>query len=191
MNCCQDPISTLALFQDEVRVLASGRDRIRHRSMETRKNPGIMSNSSAYLLARSQSWLCAIPINHVQETMRPLDVRPLVDMSGFVLGVSLIRGKPTPVVALSMLLSDSITDPIRRFVTLRVAERTVALGVQEVLGIFDLKENELEVLAPLLQRAKADLIETVGAFDKQLVVVLKTVRLLSEDDWRAFKRQGT
>lgn len=150
-----------------------------------------MSNSSAYLLARSQSWLCAIPINHVQETMRPLDVRPLVDMSGFVLGVSLIRGKPTPVVALSMLLSDSITDPIRRFVTLRVAERTVALGVQEVLGIFDLKENELEVLAPLLQRAKADLIETVGAFDKQLVVVLKTVRLLSEDDWRAFKRQGT
>ena len=41
---------------------------------------------------------CAIPLDHVAETMRPLPIEPVAGTPGFVRGVSVIRGAPTPVV---------------------------------------------------------------------------------------------
>jgi purine-binding chemotaxis protein CheW len=48
--------------------------------------------------------LCAVPLTHVIEIMRPLPVEPISDVPLFVQGVSIIRGIPTPVVDLGALL---------------------------------------------------------------------------------------
>lgn len=144
-----------------------------------------MPHSTTYLVTRSGGWLCAIPIGNVLETMRPLEMLPVAGLAKIVQGISLIRGKPTPVVYLSTLLSNFDGEPVLRLVTLRIAERCVALGVKEVLGIFDLNEKAIDAVEPLLQQAKADMLKSVGALDQQLLLVLDTVQLLSEDDWRA------
>ena len=47
---------------------------------------------------------CAFPLRHVAETLRPLPIKPVAGTPGFVRGVSVIRGTPTPVVDLKALL---------------------------------------------------------------------------------------
>ena len=42
--------------------------------------------------------LAALPLEHVVETMRPLPVEPLGDAPRFILGLSIVRGEPIPVV---------------------------------------------------------------------------------------------
>ncbi len=51
---------------------------------------------------------CAFRLHHVAETMRPLPFKPVAGTPGFVRGVSVIRGTPTPVVDLKALLEDSV-----------------------------------------------------------------------------------
>lgn len=67
-------------------------------------------------LLRAQERLCAFPLESVIEVMRPLPIEPLPDVPAYVLGASLVRGLPTPIVDLGALLG---TLPIKlwRFVT--------------------------------------------------------------------------
>src|SRR4051812_7702461 len=87
------------------------------------------------LVCRARSRLCALRAAEIVETMRPLPVEPWVGMPAFVLGVSLIRGVPTPIVDVGALFGDSAPQAFTRFVTLRVGDRRVALAVEEVIGM--------------------------------------------------------
>jgi len=60
--------------------------------------------STACLLCHVGSFVCALPVEHVVEIMRPLPIRHLEDVPPFVLGVALVRGAPAPVVDVARLL---------------------------------------------------------------------------------------
>ena len=62
---------------------------------------------SPVLVVMAGARACAIPLHHVGETMRPLRIEPVGRTPGFVRGVSMIRGAPTPVVDLKALLENS------------------------------------------------------------------------------------
>jgi purine-binding chemotaxis protein CheW len=63
---------------------------------------------------------CAFPLHHVAETMRPLPIKHVAGTPGFVCGVSVIRGTPTPVVDLKALLENCENSPsYGRFVSLK------------------------------------------------------------------------
>ena len=55
---------------------------------------------SPVLIVMAGARACAIPLDYVAETMRPLPIEPVAGTPGFVRGVSVIRGAPTPVVDL-------------------------------------------------------------------------------------------
>ena len=57
------------------------------------------------LVFRAGPLLCALRLDEVIETMRPLDVQPLAGTPAFVLGISVLRGVPTPVIDVARLLS--------------------------------------------------------------------------------------
>jgi purine-binding chemotaxis protein CheW len=123
------------------------------------------------LVVGVQTRVCALPLIHVIETMRPLLIEPVAGAPSFVRGVSVIRGVPTPVVDLGTLLGTSGGGG-RRFVTLRLGHRQVALSVDTVLGVRELEASTVKELPPLLQGVSQDAIEAIGTLDHQVLIVL-------------------
>jgi purine-binding chemotaxis protein CheW len=83
-------------------------------------------------------WRCAIPLEHVVETMRPLPVLPLAGAPQLVLGLAVVRGRPLPVVDAAALFGGSAPAAAGRFVSLRAPGRQLVLAVGAVDGVHDL-----------------------------------------------------
>lgn len=128
------------------------------------------------ILCRVGETTCALELTHVLEILRPLPLRPITGMPSFVIGVSILRGAPVPVVDARRLLGAPISSPPTRLVSLRIDGRSVALAVDEVLGV-GLPPPGRE-LPPLLRDAQTDVIDTLGRLDSELLVVLRAARLV-------------
>src|SRR5262245_28543967 len=73
--------------------------------------------------------------------MRVLPCKSLGGVSEYVLGVSLIRGQPTPVVDLRRLLGIAAPEPPAQLVLVRCGERRAALAVDRVFGLRSLADD--------------------------------------------------
>jgi purine-binding chemotaxis protein CheW len=109
----------------------------------------------------------------------------LAGMPDFVLGVALVRGTPTPVIDLAAALFGVTQHAGTRFVILRVGGRAVAVLVTAVLGMAKLDSAWIQALPPVLQSARADFIEAIGRADSELLVTLRSGRLVPEAVWSA------
>ncbi|MEV6495091.1 chemotaxis protein CheW, partial [Actinoplanes sp. NPDC051633] len=67
---------------------------------------------------RAGSLLCALRLDDVVETMRPLATRPLAGAPAFMSGICIMRGVPTPVVDVARLLGGGPAE-ITRFLAVR------------------------------------------------------------------------
>jgi purine-binding chemotaxis protein CheW len=141
-------------------------------------------NPDLALVCRVETRLCALPIGHVVEIMRPLPVEPVVGTPHFVQGLAVVRGAPVPVIDAARLLSGSSTRA-ERFVTIMAAGRCIALAVSAVLGVRPLPSDSLVELPPLLHDAGADVIAAIGLLDAELLLVLRSARLLPDEAWAA------
>jgi purine-binding chemotaxis protein CheW len=144
------------------------------------------SSSSAVfcLVWRCQGRIGAVPVRHVAEIMRPLPADRLADAPPFVSGISIIRGKPTPILDGSLLISGNPGAPTR-FVIVRIdEERSVGLAVDDVIGVRELAGSLLAQLPPLLQDSEGAGIARIAALDGELLVVLETARLVPDSVWQ-------
>lgn len=141
------------------------------------------------LLVTAGARVGALPVHHIAETMRPLPVEPVAGAPRCVRGLSVIRGAPVPVVDLPTLLGGraSAAPVSKRFVTVKVGERRLALAVDSVLGVEELEGAQLDELPPLLRHADLELVEAIGVVDAQLLVVLRGARILSDEVWEALE----
>lgn len=127
---------------------------------------------------------CAIGLQYVAETMRPLAIEAISGTPEFVRGVSVIRGTPIPVVDLQVLLENGENSAAYgRFVTVKVGERRVALAVDGVVGVRDLDPAQIGELPPLLRDIDADVVEAIGTCDAQLLIVLRAARIVPDEVW--------
>jgi purine-binding chemotaxis protein CheW len=113
----------------------------------------------------------------VVEVMRVGPIAAVAGAPAFVSGLSLIRGAPTPVVQVALLLGGRVAPP-RRLVTVRAGGRIVALAVDAVLGLRWI--GDAAEPPPLLRQATADVVSAIGALDAELLLVLNTARLIPE-----------
>lgn len=147
------------------------------------------------LLCRAGSSVCAISVECIDEIMRPLPIDRVTRGPSFVLGLAVIRGEPTPVVALSALLSErseaAAPVPSNRFVSLRVGSRRVALAVDAVIGVRELAHATLAELPPLFRETSSALIAQVGTLDAELLLVLRGAQLVPDDVWNAFEASAS
>ena len=140
------------------------------------------------LVVRVQTRVCAVPLEHVVETMRPLPLESIAGMPAFVRGVSIIRGVPTPIVDLGAVLG-APSNAFERIVTLRLGDRQVALAVNAVLGVRDLDLSTIQELPPLLGGTSTDLLEAIGTLDEQFLMVLRAGWELPDEVWAALAAQ--
>ena len=144
------------------------------------------------LLCRVRERLCALPLEHVVETMRPLPVQPLAGSPAFVCGVSIIRGAAIPVVDMGILLGTDDPPKPTRFVTIRTGrtgENQVALSVEEVVGVRELTLTSLRELPPLMGEAAAEVVYAIGTVDTNLLFALQAARIVPDSVWQAIRNR--
>jgi purine-binding chemotaxis protein CheW len=155
---------------------------------ELRRLRGYVSTEDPvrWLVVRVGSQLGALPLDHVVETMRPQPVHSVAGVPGFILGLTSIRGMPTPVVdAVSVLGAVARPSSEKRFVTLRTANRRIALAVDQVLGVREIHSRQLADLPPLLAGIHAQVVSAIAMLDGELLMVLHAGKLVPEDTWAA------
>jgi purine-binding chemotaxis protein CheW len=89
-----------------------------------------------------------------------------------------VRGSPTPVIDLGRLCAGQPSQA-RRFVTLAVGSRTIALAVDDVIGLRTVEQGGMAGMPPLLRDA-SDAVTALGVLDSELLLVLDAVRLAPE-----------
>jgi purine-binding chemotaxis protein CheW len=133
-----------------------------------------------------------VPLGSVIETMRPLPIEPIAAMPPFVLGLSIVRGAAIPVVDAGRILHCAENPSTTRFISLRAGKHTVALAVEAVAGVKEVAIDAVAALPPLLSAGKDELIETIGALDRELLLVLRAGFVVPSAAWIALEgRQGS
>jgi chemotaxis methyl-accepting protein methylase/chemotaxis signal transduction protein len=153
------------------------------------RGAGSVLAPAAALFVHAGGHRCALPLSSVAEIMRPLPIEPLAGAPQVVLGLSIIRGTPVPVVALGRLLGSEVQGPCTRFVMVRAGERRVALSVDAVLGVREIASSQLGAMPPLLRDAHAERVEAIGALDAELFLVLNAAHLVPDEVWKSLSRE--
>jgi purine-binding chemotaxis protein CheW len=125
------------------------------------------------LVTRVGGIACALPIERVVETMRPLPIEPVRGALPSVRGMAVIRGAPLPVIDVAALLGQAPREQAR-FVVVRTGTRHVALLVDAVIEV-----RELAAVAELPPLVQGEVAAAVGAIDRELLVVLDAARLVT------------
>lgn len=136
------------------------------------------------LIVREGSRHCALPVSAVIETMRPLPVEPVGELPAFILGLSVIRGAPVPVLDLGRLLGlEGGRRAISRFVSLRVdGKRRAAMAVEAVLELRHLDASVFDLM-PGLPVGGNHPLDGVGVLDSKLLLLLRTSRIIPQEAW--------
>lgn len=143
------------------------------------------------LLARARRRICALPLEHVSETLRCLPLEPVPGVPPFVHGVSVLRGEPVPVVDLGALLGLEEAPRPTRLVAVTVAGRRVALAVEEVLRIVPAATIGRRDLPPLLRGAGEGVVRSLAALDQGFLAILEAGRLLPDEVWNTIAVAGS
>ncbi len=144
-------------------------------------------SAAASLVFRAGSLLCALRLDEVVETMRPLDTRPLAGSPPWVRGISIMRGVPAPVIDVGRLLTGRPAE-IARFVAVRTERGPVAFATGEVLGIRPAAAGAAAAgHAALLTGAGAAsrLVAGVGTIDTEPLLLLQSMRVVPDEVWTA------
>jgi purine-binding chemotaxis protein CheW len=120
-------------------------------------------------------------LNWVVEIMRPLPIEPVAGMPAYVLGLSIVRGYPAPVIHLSALLQGQPAGAITRMVAVRSGERRLLLAVESVRGVERIERVVVDRLPALVEKSSPDAIAAIGNLDQQLYLLLRETRVISED----------
>jgi purine-binding chemotaxis protein CheW len=113
----------------------------------------VSASASYSLLFRVALHRCALPLEHVVETMRPLPLEAWPGASPAAGGFAVVRGERMPILSLSDWFAPGVSKP-ERFIIVRTAERTVGIAVDEVMGVRELATPPAH-LKPLLGYASA------------------------------------
>jgi purine-binding chemotaxis protein CheW len=68
-------------------------------------------------------------------------------------------------------------------VTVKTGSRRIALLVDAVVGVVPIPRGSLDALPLLFQDASLDMISAVGTLDANLLLVLRSARLVREELW--------
>ena len=80
-----------------------------------------------------------------------------------------------------------MTSHATRFVTVKTGSRRVALAVDAVVGVVEIPPGSLDALPLLFQDASLDVISAIGTLDAELLLVLRSTRLIPEEFWAALE----
>ncbi|MEU8818718.1 chemotaxis protein CheW [Actinoplanes sp. NPDC048796] len=151
--------------------------------------PGNEGAGVSALVFRAGPLLCALRLDEVIETMRPLETRPLAGTPAFVRGISVLRGVPTPVIDVSRLLGGGSAEP-ERYIAVRTDRGAVAFGTGAVLGVRNVEAEPSGGHPALLGGGNSRLVAGVGTLGTEPLLLLQSMRAVPDDVWEAAAAAG-
>jgi purine-binding chemotaxis protein CheW len=157
---------------------------VRPQPHQTAPTTDLPAQRPSWLLCRAGTLLCAVPLDHVIETLRVLPIEAISGAPRYVRGLSVIRGAAVPVIDAGLLVGDQPTSS-ERLITIRTGSRTIALAVETVVGISAIGEATVTALPPLLRDAASEAIAAIGTLDAELLIFLRATRIVPQEvlDW--------
>lgn len=140
------------------------------------------------LVFRAGTLLCALRLDEIIETLRPLAVRPLAGTPAFVLGITIMRGVPAPVVDVARLLGGGEAE-VARFVAVRTERGPLAFATGPVLGIRATGADTTAQHGTLIGGGVSDtLVAGVSTLDAEPLLILQSMRVVPDEVWAAAAR---
>jgi purine-binding chemotaxis protein CheW len=136
------------------------------------------------LVFRAGALLCALRLDEVIETMRPLPVQPLAGTPAFVRGISIVRGVPTPVIDVARLLGGADA-PVVRFITVGTERGSIAFATGPILGLRPTVTGTDRHHTRLLGVVPARLVAAIGTVDNEPLIQLQSMRMVPDEVWAA------
>jgi purine-binding chemotaxis protein CheW len=151
-----------------------------------------VSAGGTSLVFRAGSLLCALRLDDVIETMRPLPIRPLAGTPAFVCGICVMRGMPTPVVDVARLLGGEPAEA-SRFIAVRTERGPVAFATGQVLGIRpvtigDATTGHVALLSGT--GAAGPLVAGIAAMGAEPLLLLQSMRVVPDEVWASAAGQA-
>jgi purine-binding chemotaxis protein CheW len=147
-------------------------------------SPADTRTGDVSLIFRAGPLLCALRLDEVVETMRPLTVHPLAGTPPFVSGICIMRGVPALVIDVARLLGGAQAE-VSRFVAVRTERGPVAFATGVVHGIRPVAADPAARHEALLGDAPARLVAAVGTVDAEPVLLVQSMRLVPDEVWAA------
>ena len=147
----------------------------------------VLGEDNASLLSlvfRAGSLLCALRLDDVVETMRPLQTHPLAGTPAFVRGISVLRGVPTPVIDVARLIGGGQAE-VHRYVAVRTERGTIALATGPVEGIRVVDPDGSTGHPALLTGESGRLVAGVATAGAEPLLLLQSMRAVPDEVWEA------
>ncbi|MBM2620193.1 chemotaxis protein CheW [Actinoplanes sp. LDG1-06] len=142
------------------------------------------------LVFRAGPLLCALRLDEIIETMRPLETRALAGTPPFVRGITVLRGVPTPVIDVSRLLGGGTAEP-ERYLAVRTERGAIALATGEILGMRNVEADATGGHPALLGGGSTRLVAGVGTLGAEPLLLLQSMRAVPDEVWEAAAAAGT
>ena len=131
-----------------------------------------------------------INVELVQTVVRPLMITPLPFMPPYMEGLTNFRGDILPVINLNKRLDflDNPTEKLARLIVLRSNNELVGFLVDEVAGVWEVEEDEIEPPSSIVSSQDMDFLLGIVKKADQLVFLLATEEMLRIER-RKFRRR--
>ncbi|MCY1139727.1 chemotaxis protein CheW [Actinoplanes sp. Pm04-4] len=136
------------------------------------------------LVFRAGPLLCALQLDEVIETMRPLETRALAGTPAFVRGITVLRGVPTPVIDVSRLLGGGPAEA-ERYLAVRTERGAIALATGEIVGIRIVEAEPTGGHPALLGGGSTRMVAGVGTLGAEPLLLLQSLRAVPDEVWEA------
>ena len=129
-----------------------------------------------------------VDINLVLGIENQINIVNVPNAVSYVKGIINLRGQVVPVYSLKRKFNIPDDEPSRNSIIINTGDVMIALEVDEVLEISDIKEENIVPMPVMIKTIETKYLDRVANIDGKLVILLDVTKLLTEEEEAGVKK---